>query len=373
LNDARSTAQRILTEELAAFQEEMKGWPKVTDCDRLDAAFEELERNGIVARANFTCCSNCGRAEIGGPMQEAAARGLCVRGYAFFHQQSTERAVEGSGVMLKYGPSPYDSSDFSCTHTTPDPCFGADYLQDGNTGQGTKSVTFTPNLPSFGDYAVFLRWNSSTARASNVPVAIRHAHDTATVSVDQRSAGGAWNLLGVYPFRKGSLGSLTVGTSWPDGTLTDNFVIADAAMWKPVVIVDDVDPWGAQISGNWTISNFDKAQMFGSGYLHDRADKSVVSTVRFAPLLPVAGAYRVWARWSASSDRSSAVPVDVAYSGGTAHLSVDQTTNGGAWNVLGDPGGYSFAQGTSGSVTISNAGTAAGTYVIADAVMFEPL
>src|SRR5688500_10767798 len=40
-------------------------WPERTDCDRLDAAFAELEGIGIVCRQDFTCCSTCGGAEIG--------------------------------------------------------------------------------------------------------------------------------------------------------------------------------------------------------------------------------------------------------------------------------------------------------------------
>ncbi len=80
----------------------------VTRCDRLDAAFAELERSGIVSRANFTCCSKCGENEIGDAMAEAAEQGIAVRGYTFFHQQDIDRAVAGDGVLLKYGPNPYD-------------------------------------------------------------------------------------------------------------------------------------------------------------------------------------------------------------------------------------------------------------------------
>jgi hypothetical protein len=102
----------ILDEELAALHEEMLSWPATTDCDRLDAAFAELERAGIVARANFTCCSNCGESEIGNEMDEAVKQGTSVRGYTFFHQQDTDRAAAGDGgVLLKYGPNPFDENE----------------------------------------------------------------------------------------------------------------------------------------------------------------------------------------------------------------------------------------------------------------------
>src|SRR5687767_8883107 len=53
--------QHFLAEHRAA----ERVWPAVTDCDRLDRAFAELETRGIVCRQDFTCCSTCGHYEIG--------------------------------------------------------------------------------------------------------------------------------------------------------------------------------------------------------------------------------------------------------------------------------------------------------------------
>lgn len=79
---------------------EEQSWPVPTDCDRLDRAFERLERAGIVARQNFTCCQTCGHAEIWDEV--ARARGP-VKGYTFFHMQDTDRAAEGGGLYFAYG------------------------------------------------------------------------------------------------------------------------------------------------------------------------------------------------------------------------------------------------------------------------------
>lgn len=80
------------------------GWVGRTDCDRLDEAFAELESTGIVCRQDFTCCGNCGVAEIGDELAEVEEkRGIRVRGYAFYHMQDTESAVEGHGLYLNYG------------------------------------------------------------------------------------------------------------------------------------------------------------------------------------------------------------------------------------------------------------------------------
>src|SRR5215469_4841948 len=75
-------------------REEQISWPVPTDCDRLDRAFAALERSGVVARQNFTCCQNCGHAEIDDEIGEASKQRRIV-GYTFYHFQDTERAAEG--------------------------------------------------------------------------------------------------------------------------------------------------------------------------------------------------------------------------------------------------------------------------------------
>lgn len=96
-------AERLVDEALAAHQSESATWPEVTDYDRLAAAFAALERNGVVARENFTCCGTCGAAEIWDEIATADAKGGASRGYAFFHMQDTENAVDGGGLYLNYG------------------------------------------------------------------------------------------------------------------------------------------------------------------------------------------------------------------------------------------------------------------------------
>jgi hypothetical protein len=66
------------------------GWPPETDCDRLDLAFADLNRGGIVCRQNFSCCGNCGVHKIGAEIAEEREQGLNVRGYAFYHMQDTD-------------------------------------------------------------------------------------------------------------------------------------------------------------------------------------------------------------------------------------------------------------------------------------------
>ncbi|MBC6459453.1 DUF6891 domain-containing protein [Actinomadura sp. HBU206391] len=76
---------------------EQETWPEITDADRVEVAFDRLWDRGITAEMNFSCCQNCGVAEIREEADEDA------RGYVFFHAQDSERAAAGAGLMLAYG------------------------------------------------------------------------------------------------------------------------------------------------------------------------------------------------------------------------------------------------------------------------------
>jgi hypothetical protein len=96
-------AVRMTRELIAAHKQEQASWPQTTDCDRLDSAFAALERAGVVSRQDFSCCGTCGSGEIQDDMDKVAKSGTRVRGYAFYHMQDTESAVEGGGLYLNYG------------------------------------------------------------------------------------------------------------------------------------------------------------------------------------------------------------------------------------------------------------------------------
>lgn len=99
----RRQAQQYLRDALAHHSAEQRTWPEHTDCDRLDAAFEALEAEGVIARQNFSCCGTCGSSEIWDEVSAAEEAGASPRGYAFYHMQDTEAATEGGGLYLNYG------------------------------------------------------------------------------------------------------------------------------------------------------------------------------------------------------------------------------------------------------------------------------
>jgi hypothetical protein len=96
-------AEQIVDAEIALLKSDEATWPALTDFDRLQKAIVALEGNGIVTRQNFTCCQTCGHAEIGEEIERFELAGNHARGYAFFHQQATESAVDGRDINFAYG------------------------------------------------------------------------------------------------------------------------------------------------------------------------------------------------------------------------------------------------------------------------------
>jgi cytochrome c556 len=93
--------ETLVDQSIRAHHRKQVRWKLPTDCDKLDAAFKALERKGVVARQHFTCCSNCGHHEIWDEIKEVRAKRKVV-GYAFYHMQDTQAAVDGGGIYVKF-------------------------------------------------------------------------------------------------------------------------------------------------------------------------------------------------------------------------------------------------------------------------------
>lgn len=66
---------------------------------RTAAAFDELNANGVIARANFSCCGTCASAEIGGECDDSRH----WIGYVYFHSQDTDSLIEDGSTYIGYG------------------------------------------------------------------------------------------------------------------------------------------------------------------------------------------------------------------------------------------------------------------------------
>lgn len=156
---------------------------------------------------------------------------------------------------------------------------------------------------------------------------------------------------------------LTVNVNAARGrTFKASFELGEAPV-PTEIIVDNDDSTGAVTkSAGWETGTVG-TDKHGENYYHDDNAGKGDKWITYAPSLPESGTYEVYMSWPEHFNRSTGIPVEIVFDGGTDNVSIDQTDDGGEWNLL---GAYSFAAGTGGSVTIRNAGTIG--HVAADAV-----
>lgn len=96
------TLEQMTDRALEKHNREERRWAYLTDCDRLDRAFESLEAAGIVARQHFSCCNNCGHKQILLEVRRKQKQQEC-KGYAFYHRGDTERAARTGILYITFG------------------------------------------------------------------------------------------------------------------------------------------------------------------------------------------------------------------------------------------------------------------------------
>jgi hypothetical protein len=88
---------------IANRQEAKRDWPEVTDCDRLDKAFDAIGKRGIIALQNAGYTQSDGYDDFREAYHDSSDKAALV-GYCFYHGQDLERAVAGGGLFLAFGP-----------------------------------------------------------------------------------------------------------------------------------------------------------------------------------------------------------------------------------------------------------------------------
>jgi hypothetical protein len=158
--------------------------------------------------------------------------------------------VHGSPTkaMIRHGEliSSYGSTDKS-------PSLNFSYLVPYTPPYAT--ATWTPNLAG-GTYDVYAWWVESTNRATNAKYTVYYNGGSDEVTVNQRTNGSQWNLLGTYDFNAGTSGYVVLSNESANG-----YVMADAVGWDsdsdgtPDVIIDNGDPEFSYVGdclGDWT-------------------------------------------------------------------------------------------------------------------------
>jgi hypothetical protein len=89
--------------EFEKLTKEQGSWPDVTDCDRLEAAFASLNKNGIIALHDAGFTQSDGYDDFLEALDQHPQRKSII-GYCYYHHQDTQRAVRGEGLNLAFGP-----------------------------------------------------------------------------------------------------------------------------------------------------------------------------------------------------------------------------------------------------------------------------
>ncbi len=240
---------------------------------------------------------------------------------------------------------------------------GASYPYGAGSVYGWEvgaAYSYNIQIPVPGTYEVALRWTGWPSRQPAVPVDIRHAAGTTTVTVDQTRNVGRWNSVASLSFDDSAtvtIRAVGVGSTCADGVrLTRVF---GSPPQPPAAIVVDNGQQGTTPRGSWSISGAPRP--YGATSLYSQG---AGASYEFAVPLPTPGAYELRLWWTQWPSRLAGVPVEVAHAGGLAKLQVNQQSNGGKWNSLGV---YMF--GSSAQITIRSLG---GGSTCADAVQLVP-
>jgi hypothetical protein len=227
------------------------------------------------------------------------------------------------------------------------------------------NLTATPSLPTANPLTITLRWTDNSAvetgftiqRATNAGF----SQNLTSFAAPPNPAGGtttyadntvALNTLYYYRVRAFN-GAVTSG--W---TNTASALIGTLA----AVIIDNGQA-GTSSTGTWRVSA--APNPYGANSLWSYSGATY--TWAFTP--PTTATYRVSMWWTSLPSRSTAVPVRIWNGGTIANLTVNQTQNGGMWNVLGQ---WPMTAGATYRVTIT-APPGSPPSTCADAVRFERL
>jgi len=188
-----------------------------------------------------------------------------------------------------------------------------------------NSFTWNPVPPAPGVCEVHAWWTQLSSRTNAAPYTVSYENGSQVVKVNQKTNGGRWNLLGAYRFDR----TAQVVLNAVGGTSTTS---ADAVelVFLPLDRIIDDGEHGTSSTGSW--SNSTTAGSYGAGSVFA---KSFGATYTWEIPVRLPGAYEVLAWWTASTNRTTAAPYDIAHDAGTTSVTRNQKESGWRWNSLG--------------------------------------
>ncbi|HNT37065.1 MAG TPA: hypothetical protein PKH07_18895, partial [bacterium] len=130
------------------------------------------------------------------------------------------------------GDSGYSTTGTWGYSTGSSQAYNNDYNWASTQASETLSARWTPTFPASGQYDVYVRYQDGSNRASNAPYTVYYSGGSQSFSIDQRTGGGTWVLLGRFAFDAGSTGYVKLSNNTG---ATGSVVIADAVRFTPVV------------------------------------------------------------------------------------------------------------------------------------------
>ena len=100
------------------------------------------------------------------------------------------------------------------------------------------------------------------------------------------------------------------------------------------IVVDNSDA-SVQVKGNWTKTQTTSG-FYGADYLFRTAGDGKSTVTYPFPSSSPSGKYTVFAQWSAGPNRATNAAYQITSNGGGSSVSVNQKTNGGSWQQLGN-------------------------------------
>ncbi len=197
----------------------------------------------------------------------------------------------------------------------------ADAIKFHAAGSGTpRTATWGLSVPATGMYNVYARWAADPGNATNATYTVHYPGGTTAVPMNQTQNGGQWNLLGTFTLNP-ALNPLVELSDQANGR-----VVADAVMVVP------------------------------SGVSNDH--------VTYTPTLTSSETVGIYAKWTDSATRATAVTYTVQHAGGATDVVVNQQQPSAGWFRL---GAFSMAPGQNHGVEVR--GALEGV-TVADAIRF---
>ena len=178
-------------------------------------------------------------------------------------------------VIVDNGSASYSGTGWTAT-STGSGYYGTDYRYVAIQTSGTKTATYTPNLPvTAGDWAVYVRHPSgSTTPSLSVRVTVHHAGGDTVFYPDQSyntNGGGLpvpWYYLGTFKMNSGTGNYVQIRNIGPD---TSKRVNADAVRFysasggvdttPPTISSVSACPWYDGVAVSWTTNEASTSQV----------------------------------------------------------------------------------------------------------------